>query len=163
MWIVAGILLAVVVAGFFAGLHVGPHAHVPAAVAGVLAAVWLIAMALLGDAEPLLFVLLGADVTVTAVLGVGAVKVLRSPEALSEQNKPPPSSEGKMGTAVTALQPDGIVVVGGEQWSAVSVNGNVAAGAPVQVIRATGVRLEVWGEDNPMLASPAPNNEENKS
>jgi hypothetical protein len=37
--------------------------------------------------------------------------------------------------------------VGGEQWSAVSMNGTVRSGGPVQVLRADRVRLEVWGEE----------------
>ena len=55
--------------------------------------------------------------------------------------------EGAEGVAVGEMAPEGIVRIRGEQWSAVSVNGNVAAGTPVQVLRAAGVRLEVWGED----------------
>jgi membrane-bound ClpP family serine protease len=47
---------------------------------------------------------------------------------------------------VNELAPDGLVRVKGETWSATSLNGTVAAGTPVQVIRAGGVRLGVWGE-----------------
>jgi len=36
--------------------------------------------------------------------------------------------------------------VDGEEWSAVCVNGRAAAGTAVQVLRVTGVRLEVWAE-----------------
>ncbi|MGO9558794.1 MAG: NfeD family protein [Acidimicrobiales bacterium] len=154
MWIVAGILLGIVVLSVLAGFHVGPHAHVFATVAGVIAAVWLLVMAGLGDSRPLLYVLLGADVTITSIMGVAAVKVLRTPEAAADHDQPPPSVEGAMGYAVGAIAPEGIVRVGGEEWSAVSLNGPIRAGAQVQVINASGVRLEVWGEENPALTPP---------
>lgn len=146
MWVVAGILLALVVLGIAAGFHFGPHAHVPAAVAGVLAAAWMVAMLFLGDARPLLYVLLGADVTITGILGIGAVKVLRDPDAFAEHDKPPPSLEGEFGEAKTLIDPDGIVILRGEEWSARSLNGRIEPGTPVQVIRSSGVHLEVWGE-----------------
>jgi membrane-bound ClpP family serine protease len=154
MWVVAGILLAIVVLGILAGFHFGPHAHVPAAIAGVLAAAWLISMALLGDAKPLLYMLLGADVAITGLLGVGAVKVLRHPEAYADRDKPPHSEDGKYGVAETVIDPEGIVQLGGEQWSARSMNGRIEAGAAVQVIRTVGLRLEVWAENGPTLEPP---------
>jgi membrane-bound ClpP family serine protease len=55
--------------------------------------------------------------------------------------------EAAEGVAVSALTPEGIVRVRGEEWSAVSVNGPVPADTKVQVLRAGGVRLEVWGEN----------------
>jgi hypothetical protein len=45
------------------------------------------------------------------------------------------------------LSPEGVVRVRGESWSATSLNGNLPAGAVVQVIDSKGIRLEVWGED----------------
>ena len=57
------------------------------------------------------------------------------------------SLEGAEGVAVSDLAPEGIVRVRGEQWSAVSVNGTVRSGTRVQVLRAAGVHLDVWGED----------------
>jgi membrane-bound ClpP family serine protease len=53
---------------------------------------------------------------------------------------------GAEGVAVTDLVPEGVVRVRGENWSATSANGTVAAGNRVQVIEA-GVRLTVWSED----------------
>ncbi len=155
MWIVAGILLGLALLGAIAGLHVGPHGHAVGAVAGVLAAVWLIVMLALGDARPILYVLLGADVSITALMGFAGWRVLASPHAMAEQNTPPPSCEGHVGLAVGGLEPGGIVRVDGEEWSAVSVNGNVPAGGRVQVIRVNGVKLEVWGEDLPALSPRA--------
>jgi membrane protein implicated in regulation of membrane protease activity len=168
MWVVAGILLALVVLGFVAGFHFGPHAHIPAAAAGILAAVWLVAMAFLGQARPLLFVLLGADLTFTGLLGVGAVRVLRDPGAVADRNRPPDHLEGEFGVADSDLDPKGIVSLRGEQWSAESLNGRVAAGTSVQVIRVDGVRLEVWGDSSDALPDPTdlatpPTDEETRS
>lgn len=155
MWIVAGILLAMVVIGLLAGFHVGPHAHVGAAIAGVIAAAWLLVMLALGDTRPLLYVLLAADVSVTGLAGIGAWRVIRDPGALAETNKPSSQSvAGKLGVATSDLDPEGIVTVRGEQWSAVSLNGRIPAGREVQVINADGVRLEVWGEEPSELPSP---------
>ena len=57
------------------------------------------------------------------------------------------SPEGTEGVAVSDLAPEGIVRVRGEQWSAVSVNGTVRAGARCTSSVPAGVRLEVWGEE----------------
>ena len=45
------------------------------------------------------------------------------------------------------LVPGGIIRIRGEEWSAISVNGTARRGSPVQVLRASGVRLEVWSEE----------------
>lgn len=155
MWIVAGVLLGLVVLGVVAGFHAGPHAHAAAAAVGAVAAAWLVAMAALGYAEPLLYVLLAADVTVSGLAGFAAWRVLRRPGNLAEHDSLPSRSlEGTYGVAVTDLGPEGIVSVHGEQWTAISLNGGVASGTPVQVITASGVRLEVWGETNEALGPP---------
>ncbi len=146
MWIVAGILLGIVVLAAAAGTHVGPHAHLLSSAVGALAAIWLVVMAALGLADPLLYVLLAADVTMSGVVGAFAVKALRTPGPLAEVNKPPAKVEGKMGQAVNDLDPEGVVRVAGEEWTAVSLNGPVRRGEAVQVINVQGVRLEVWGE-----------------
>jgi hypothetical protein len=57
------------------------------------------------------------------------------------------SPNGAEGVAIGDLDPEGIVRVHGENWSAVAVNGPVRAGTPVQVVRVAGVRLEVWGDE----------------
>lgn len=146
MWIVAGILLGLVVLAAAAGTHAGPHAHLVSSITGAVAAIWLVVMAALGYADPLLYVLLAADVTMSGVMGTFAVKALRSPGALGAANEPPASVEGKMGRAVSDLDPEGVVRVGGEEWTALSLNGSVRRGEEVQVINVKGVRLEVWGE-----------------
>lgn len=159
MWVVAGVLLGMVVLGTIAGFHVGPHTHLAASVAGVLAAVWLVLMAALGYGMPLLYVLLAADVTITAGAGLAGWRVLKSPGAIAAHDEPPPSIEGRMGVAVGELDPEGVVRVGGEEWTAVSLNGPVRAGGQVQVINVRGVRLEVWGEDNAALGPAEPRDE----
>lgn len=150
MWLTAGILLGIVVVASLAGFHLGPHAHAVALAAGVFAAVVLIVMAVAGRATPFLWLLLGADIVVSAGVGVmawsGLSKVVTS-------GRPRRGLEGAEGVALGDLSPEGIVRVRGEQWSAVSLNGHVAAGTPVQVIRVAGVRLEVWGEEREPLAA----------
>jgi membrane-bound serine protease (ClpP class) len=51
--------------------------------------------------------------------------------------------EGGAGTAVTDLSPEGLVHLGGEQWSARSVGGSIAAGESVEVMGRDGLRLLV--------------------
>ena len=145
MWIVAEVLLGLVVLGLLIGLHSGPHAHIGAGAIGVIGAAWLVFMAVDGRSAPVLWALLFVDLAVS----VGVVAMAW--RGLSRQGSVEPSDFGSLeaaeGIAVSDLTPEGIVRVRGEHWSAVSVNGLVPADTKVQVLRATGVRLEVWGED----------------
>lgn len=150
MWIVAGVLLGVVVLASLVGFHTGPHAHVVAGVVGVLAAAWLVYMAVDGRSAPLVWALLSADLVVTAGVGIIGWKGLSAPHAGPAHG----SLEGSEGVAVSDLAPEGIVTVRGEQWSAVSVNGTVRAGTRVHVVRTAGLRLEVWGEAPDTLQAP---------
>jgi len=50
---------------------------------------------------------------------------------------------GGAGTAVTDLAPEGLVLLGGEQWSARSVEGRVGSGERVEVVGRDGLRLLV--------------------
>lgn len=145
MWPIAGVLLGLVVLAGVAGFHVGPHSHAVGGIIGLVAAAWLVVMALTGAAAPLLFVLLSADLVVSAGLGTAAWKGLQTAK-LTPSGPTSESLTGAEGVAVTALEPDGIVRVRGETWSATSMNGAVAPGTTVQILRASGVRLEVWGE-----------------
>lgn len=145
MWIIAGVLLGVVVLGSLIGFHTGPHTHVVAGVCGVLAAIWLVVMAVDGRSASLVWALFSADVVVSA--GVGIMGWYGISHRDDSGYHRPGRLEGAEGVAVSDLGPDGIVRVRGEQWSAHSVNGSVSAGTRVQVLQATGVRLEVWGED----------------
>ncbi len=144
MWIVAGILLGLVVLSAVVGFHSGPHSHVFAGVCGLVAAIWLVIMAVEGRSAPVLWALLSADLVVSAGLGVMGWLGLSSPPGGTHRHM---RLEGAEGVALGDLQPDGVVSVRGEHWSAHSVNGNVSAGGRVQVVSARGVRLEVWAED----------------
>jgi membrane-bound serine protease (ClpP class) len=50
---------------------------------------------------------------------------------------------GRTGRAQTALAPEGLVLVGGEQWSATAEAGAIEAGKRVEVVSVQGVRLTV--------------------
>lgn len=155
MWIVAGVLLGSMVLAALASLHVGPHGHGVAALLGVLAAVWLLVMVGLGLGRPLLFALLGADVVLSGGLGFLAWKGFTAPAPEDAHERGP---SGRLGVAMSDLDPYGIVRVGGEEWSAESVNGRIAAGDRVQVVGREGIRVQVWGEQErePQLDWPDP-------
>jgi len=145
MWVIAGVLLGLVVLASLIGFHVGPHAHVAAGIFGVLAAAWLVVMAVDGRSAPVLWALLSADLVVSAGIGTLAWKGLttRGTYVAGRHLVSPDRAEG---VAIGDLHPEGIVRVNGENWSAVAVNGPVRAGTPVQVVRVAGVRLEVWAD-----------------
>ena len=54
---------------------------------------------------------------------------------------------GRSGEATRALDPDGIVLVGAQQWTAHAVSGSIPAGARVKVVGAEGLTLEVEQEE----------------
>jgi membrane-bound ClpP family serine protease len=147
MWFVADFLLAFVVIASVLGFHIGPHSHAAAGIAGVVAAIWLLTMAATGQAAPLLWVALGADVALTA--GVGTI-AWRGLQIKDTPALPLPHDRlvGTTGVAASDLDPDGIVRVRAEAWSATSLNGRIAKGQTVQVIEVTGIHLGVWGEDS---------------
>ena len=144
MWVIAGVLLGLVVLASLIGFHVGPHAHVAAGALGVLAAAWLVVMALDGRSAPVLWALLSADLVVSAGIGTLAWKGLTTQGTYAGRHLVSP--DGAEGVAIGDLNPEGIVRVNGENWSAIAVNGPLRAGTPVQVVRLKGVRLEVWGD-----------------
>jgi membrane protein implicated in regulation of membrane protease activity len=146
MWIVAGVLLGSVLLTSLIGLHTGPHAHALSSALGALAAVWLLIMVAEGRASSALWTLLSADVVLAGGAAVIAWKGLTLSARAGTSVRGHLSITGKEGIAVGDLTPQGIVRVGGENWSATSLNGNVAAGDRVQVISSSGVRLEVWAE-----------------
>jgi membrane-bound ClpP family serine protease len=146
MWFVADFLLAFVVIASVLGFHIGPHSHAAAGIAGAIAAIWLLTMAATGQAAPLLWVALGADVVLTAGVGTIGWKGLQAKDMPA---LPLPNDRliGATGVAASDLDPDGIVQVRSETWSATSLNGRIAKGATVQIIEVTGIHLGVWGED----------------
>lgn len=147
MWLVAEFLLGFVVLATLAGFHVGPHSHLAAGVGGVLAAIWLLVMAATGQAEPLLWIVLGADVAVSAGVGTMAWKGIET-SRLSALSSSSTRIIGSQGVAANNLDPDGIVNVRGESWSATSLNGWIEKGRHVQVIEVEGIHLGVWGEES---------------
>jgi len=144
MWAIAGVLLG----GFFLasllGFHFGPHSHAAAAGLGVLAAAWLVVIAVTGEATALLWTLLGADACLTAGVGLLAWRGLTAPQQSPISHRA--HIVGKHGIASSALTPRGTVNLMGEEWSATSLNGDVEKGQTVQIIGVSGVHLEVWGE-----------------
>ncbi|MGP0029131.1 MAG: NfeD family protein [Acidimicrobiales bacterium] len=153
MWIITGVLLGLVCLVAVFGFHFGPHAHAVAGVIGLLAAGWLVYAVVDGGPGHDLWWLLGADLVVSAGVGVMAWAGLTRSRTASERFHLD-SLEGSMGVAVSDLAPEGIVNVRGEQWTAVSVNGTAPASTRVQVLRADGVRLEVWGEEAERGSAP---------
>jgi len=145
MWFVADLLLGFVLIATILGFHIGPHSHAAAGIGGVVAALWLLIMAASGQAAPLLWVALGADVALTAGVGTIGWKGLQTKDTPAL----PLAHErliGATGVADSDLDPDGIVRIQSETWSATSLNGKIAKGTPVQVIEVNGIRLGVWGE-----------------
>jgi membrane-bound ClpP family serine protease len=147
MWFVADFLLAFVVIASVLGFHIGPHSHAAAGIAGVVAAIWLLTMAATGQAAPLLWVALGADVALTVGVGSMAWRGLQT-KNIPALPLPHDRLIGTTGVAASDLDPDGIVRVRAEAWSATSLNGRIAKGQTVQVIEVTGIHLGVWGEDS---------------
>jgi membrane-bound ClpP family serine protease len=148
MWVITGVLLGLVVLASLIGFHVGPHAHLVAGVCGVLAGVSLVTLAVAGSDSALLWALLAGDLTVSAGIGYLAYR------GLSEGRQP--FAEHRLltraraeGVAISDLDPEGIVRVQGEEWSAMAINAPVRSGSPVLVVGHAGVRLEVWGEESP--------------
>jgi len=153
MWVVAASLISFMAIALLVGFHTGPHTHVLASAFGVIAAIWLVVMASEGRSLPLVIVLLVAVALVSIGVGVLAWKGLSGQAAIGIGSRSSPI-EGAEGKAVTDLDPEGIVRVRGEDWSAQTLNGVVRAGSRVQVVNAKGVHLEVWGEESDTLPKP---------
>ncbi len=149
MWVIAGVLIGLMVLASLVSFHSGPHAHVVAAAVGFLAAGWFVLMAADGHSAPVLWALLCADLVISVGVGVmawsGLARRATPGEGTAMQHLS--SLESAEGVAVSDLSSEGIVRVHGEEWTAVAVNGTVRAGTRVQVLRAAGVHLEVWGEE----------------
>jgi membrane-bound ClpP family serine protease len=147
MWVIAGVLLGLVVLASVVGFHSGPHTHLVAGVIGLVAAVVLVILASTGSSTTLLWVLLVCDVTLSVGVGYLAWRGLSGWDRVAPEHRERIRT-GTEGTAVSDLDPNGIVRVEGEEWSAVAVNAPVRRGSPVQVVGRSGVRLDVWGEES---------------
>jgi len=144
---IAGLVLAVALVMWLGGFHVGPHAHVVAGVLALVAAGWLIVLAIGGHAGPLLWALLAVALFISVTAALSAWIGLRGKGVVAYD---PHQLEGVEAIAVSELDPDGRVRVRGEIWNATSVNGTARLGTQVQVLRVTGLRLEVWAEEPEM-------------
>ncbi len=151
MWVVVGVLLGLALLAYLLGFHAGPHSHLIGSVLGVAAAVVLAVMAIGSYSAQLAWMLFSIDVVlalgalVAGSKGFGLHRAMPSTRGTS-------ALEGAEGIAVTDLDPDGLVRVHGEDWSATCLNGHVRAGSRVQVITA-GVRLGVWGDQGDELVA----------
>ena len=145
MWIVTGVLLGLFCVAAVMGFHFGPHTHGVAGALGVLAGGWLVYMVVERGSGQGVWWILGADVLASTGLGVLAWKGISGHRSGSAPDHRSPL-EGAEGVAVSDLVPGGVIRIRGEEWAATSVNGTAPRGSPVQVLRATGVRLEVWSE-----------------
>jgi membrane protein implicated in regulation of membrane protease activity len=141
-WVTGIILVLLLAFAWLLCAHAGGHALLVPLPALVLAVVWAVtAPGLHGGAGWWLVAMSAAAAGLGTILGASA---LRHQHAGSLA--PPPSLRGTSGRALTPLTPQGVVQVGGESWSAVSLSGPLPAGAEVHVAGIDGVRLAVWSD-----------------
>ena len=148
MWVVTGVLLGLVVLASLIGFHVGPHAHLLAGVFGVLAGGSLVILAVAGSITALVWVLFAGDLTISAGVGYLAWRGLAGQRQPFAEHRLLTRARAA-GVAISDLDPEGIVRVQGEEWSAVAINAPVRSGSSVLVVGHGGVRLKVWGEESP--------------
>lgn len=144
-WLVGALLASAVVGVVVAGFHAGGHGwFVPVPVL-VLAAAWAITVSAAGWASAAAWVL-AAVALASALAGF----VLVVPAIAYRRGAAAPIGTvaliGAVGTAVTAMAPKGICRINNETWTAESLSGPLAAGAPVHVAKVDGLRLLVWSE-----------------
>ncbi len=110
----------------------------------ILVAVWLWGLPLVGVELPL-----SALVLAMAVLGVYAVGSFHiGTRALRKKAVTGMSSMvGSQGRVVSPLTPEGTVMIGGELWTAKSVEGNIDKGQAVKVVGEEGLKLFVRKSD----------------
>lgn len=141
-WVTALILVVLLAATWLLCAHAGGHAWFVPLPALVLAILWAITVT--GDraAAAWWFVALSAAAAAVGVAVAGTA--LR--QRLRTSWLAVPELPGAEGTALTSLDPVGVVRVAGESWTAKSLSGPLPAGSPVHVVRVHGVRLDVWSE-----------------
>ncbi len=141
-WGTAAILLALLVGTGLLCAHAGGHAWFVPLPALVLAVAWAFTASAHSSEAGWWLVALSALACAGGVLLAGSA--LRQRLRGTVVGLPP--LRGTTGVAITDMTPTGVVRVGGENWSAASVSGNLPAGAPVHVAGVRGVRLDVWSE-----------------
>jgi membrane-bound ClpP family serine protease len=143
MRLVTGLILVILVAlTWLLCAHAGGHAWFVPLPALILAVLWAVTVS--GRQS-------GAAWWLAAMsAAAAALGVMVGSTALRQQLRgswlATPTLAGASGTAVTALNPVGVVRVASETWTAKSLSGSLPAGAPVHVVRVDGVRLDVWSE-----------------
>ncbi len=113
MWIITGVLFAMVCLATAIGFHTGPHTHSVAVALGALGALWIAYVLVFRSAGPVMWSLLGADLVVAAGVGTLAWKGLSGVNAATEGSRLT-QLEGLEGVAVNELAPEGIVRLRGE-------------------------------------------------
>ncbi len=144
MPVIAGVLLGLALVVLLLGFHVGPHAHLVAGVLAGVAAAWIVVRIADGQAAPALWAVVGAAIVLVVIAGVTAWLGMSGRGTVDYD---PHRLEGLEGVAVGELAPDGRVRVRGELWAATSVNGTAPPGSRIQVLRVTGLHLQVWAEE----------------
>lgn len=140
---VGGLLLMALGVGlFFADMKFSTHGGL--SIAGVICLL-LGSLTLFSPMEPFMRVSRPLIYTMVALMSAffGTIVVLglraqRAPAAMGSS-----ALAGARGRAVTTLDPDGIVHVAGEEWSARAPGGRVRKGAGVIVVKVNGLNLEV--------------------
>jgi membrane-bound ClpP family serine protease len=140
-WATGAVLLALLGLTWLACAHAGGHVWLVPLPALVLAGLWALTVSAHDGGWAWWLVALTAVMAAAGVVVAGSAvrQQLRGRGATA-------SLTGTSGAAVTPLDPVGVVQVAGETWTARSLSGRLPAGAPVHVVRARGVRLEVWSE-----------------
>ena len=141
-WVTGAVLILLIASAWLLCAHAGGHALFVPLPALALAALW--ALTVPGHDHAAAWWLVAMTAAAAGVGGMIGAAVLG--QRWRPASAPPPTLQGASGTALTPLAPSGVVRVAGETWSAVSLSGPLPAGVPVHVVRAGGVRLEVWSE-----------------
>lgn len=145
MVLLAVALVVVLLLSFAIAFHLGPH-HMIASSGIALAIsatgiVLLLSSSAVATAEYLWAALIAVLVLsiLGLVLGVKSLRSLSGP-SLPQGDTPLP---GTAATAVTALDPDGVVRVENETWSACSIGLTIPAGTLVMITEVNGLKLTV--------------------
>jgi membrane protein implicated in regulation of membrane protease activity len=154
MGVIAGVLVGLVVLAILVGFHTGPHTHLAAGALGLLVAAPLAVLAAEANSSGGLWALLGGDLTLSAGIAFLAWRALAGEHRARSEHRLL-ARRGEQGVAVSDLDPEGIVRLRGEDWTALAVNAPVRRGSAVQVVGGGGVRLEVWGFDIPLGFEPS--------
>lgn len=138
------VLIAVVVLVVVA-FHSGPHGLLLGGVGGAVGAIvaGILVVVAFGSASSLGWVLLGLAAAISVGAVGGGAAGLRRPSTSGGLLRSP---VGREGVALSNLDPEGTVSVGGESWSARSIYGAIPRGATIHVAEANGLRLSVWSD-----------------